>query len=1379
METPILAKAGVLPIAGAARGGDYSATEFDPAAPSNFWSANEYQFDSSGSNFHWGTQIVEFSLGTPGGPFVNAQTPSGTASPAVTTMQVSFSVPVQVTGPHGFDPTTNPGVISSLTGPSFSILSVTPVSPVGGFATTFTITFGGTGLTATGVYGFHIGPNIEDAAGNMMDQNQNGIPGEPTDFYLATLNIDGPRVTSITPTGNVLGPIPSETVTFSRAMDATTITGQVTVVGPGGPVSFTLSPTSGSSTTFTITFTPPLTAFGTYTTTIGPNVKDTFGNSMDQNGNFIPGEPGVAPAGDQFQSTFTIFNPAAVGPDGFGYIANQVPPVAFQELLGDPAAFTIINFADDLSVTVNLGSNKFNFYGKFYTGNNQLFVSSNGMISFGSADARFSNTNLTDNSEPLFAPLWADWIKTSGTPMVLGKFDAVNNKLIIEWNQVSQFSFGGSYTFEAILSLNTTDTNTAPFSVVYKSFSADLPFSHTVGTKDSGPQPADLSGFKLLVEFNARTTFVMQGMSLTWTAPPFGGTITGNVYNDLNHNGIQNPGEPPLGGWTVYQDLNNNGVFDPGEPSAVSDASGNYTIHDALPGTFVVREVLQPGWVRSQPQPGSGGPNPFTNGSFETGTFSGWSTLGNDTIRTSSFGIPPPDGTYQALVDNGASFNEAAVESFAGLAPGSLAGLISPATPTVGSALKQTITVSAGDTISFSWDFLTNEVPGDTFFRDFSYVAITPTGSGGTLVNLADTLSSLSAAPGSTGYANHTGYHLFVYTFQTGGTFTITVGAMNAGDTVVNSGLLVDNFRTGRLDDGYAINLPPRGTSSGNVFGNYTVTPNPIVDNRDFGFSTVGGGWNTLPGGYNGDYASHGPLGGGNLVVNGGFETGNFSGWTVVDPSGGTVVGNQSIYPGYPPHSGNWEALLGAVGLDGTVTQTVPTVAGDSYSFSFWEASDGRTPSDLSAKVNGVTVFSVTNEAAHGYVLRTFTFTATGATTTIQFAGRNDPGFYSIDDVSVVDLAPPVVATANWFVAPPGGPGAYELFATWVAAPGNATNVRYNVYDGATLLTTVTVNQRLAANQALVGGVYWLRLGTFTTTTGVFLISIDNSTANGNISADAVFAAPVPMEHIVNGGFETGDFTGWTVNDPTDETFVDSGNPHSGTFSAFFGAIGTDGTITQTIATVPGNHYTFSFWFLSDGATPNDFSASFGGVTVFSVTNDPSHGYVQHTFDVVATGTSTVVQFAGRNDPGFLQLDDVSVTGAFTAGPAVANGFVAAPAGPTGGDDLGGDGSGTTGDGSGSSDRGSLRQASLVLGGGQSGNGATKTVSAPSSTTSASASGLTVLDQAFSGGQSGDRSAFLTWNGSVLRRSPLGGFVGDPLTGQMVDSLLEELVPTV
>jgi uncharacterized repeat protein (TIGR01451 family) len=65
MQTPVEIAAGVAPVPGDYRGGDYSATEYDPTTPGQFWSANEYNFDNTGSNFDWGTQIAAYTFTTP------------------------------------------------------------------------------------------------------------------------------------------------------------------------------------------------------------------------------------------------------------------------------------------------------------------------------------------------------------------------------------------------------------------------------------------------------------------------------------------------------------------------------------------------------------------------------------------------------------------------------------------------------------------------------------------------------------------------------------------------------------------------------------------------------------------------------------------------------------------------------------------------------------------------------------------------------------------------------------------------------------------------------------------------------------------------------------------------------------------------------------------------------------------------------------------------------------------------------------------------------------------------------------------------------------------------------------------------------------------
>jgi len=62
------------------------------------------------------------------------------------------------------------------------------------------------------------------------------------------------------------------------------------------------------------------------------------------------------------------------------------------------------------------------------------------------------------------------------------------------------------------------------------------------------------------------------------------------------------------------------------------------------------------------------------------------------------------------------------------------------------------------------------------------------------------------------------------------------------------------------------------------------------------------------------------------IVVNGGFETGDFSGWTLNDPSLGTFV--SSAFGGYVPNSGQYFAALEASGLLGTVSQDLTRLLG-------------------------------------------------------------------------------------------------------------------------------------------------------------------------------------------------------------------------------------------------------------------------------------------------------------------------------------------------------------------------------------------------------------------------------------------------------------------
>lgn len=79
-----------------------------------------------------------------------------------------------------------------------------------------------------------------------------------------------------------------------------------------------------------------------------------------------------------------------------------------------------------------------------------------------------------------------------------------------------------------------------------------------------------------------------------------GATISGRMFHDLDGDGVKDPGEPGLEGWTINLDLDDDGSVD---QSTTTDSSGNYAFTSLPAGTHTVFEVLQTGWVATMPDP--------------------------------------------------------------------------------------------------------------------------------------------------------------------------------------------------------------------------------------------------------------------------------------------------------------------------------------------------------------------------------------------------------------------------------------------------------------------------------------------------------------------------------------------------------------------------------------------------------------------------------------------------------------------------------------------------------------------------------------------------------------------------------------------------------
>ncbi|HUK32277.1 MAG TPA: dockerin type I repeat-containing protein, partial [Vicinamibacterales bacterium] len=82
-------------------------------------------------------------------------------------------------------------------------------------------------------------------------------------------------------------------------------------------------------------------------------------------------------------------------------------------------------------------------------------------------------------------------------------------------------------------------------------------------------------------------------------------SVSGIKFDDLNHDGMLEAGEPVLQGWTVFDDANSNGKLDAGEQSDVTDSNGIYRLSGLTFGAHTIAEELRCGF--HQTFPGGGG----------------------------------------------------------------------------------------------------------------------------------------------------------------------------------------------------------------------------------------------------------------------------------------------------------------------------------------------------------------------------------------------------------------------------------------------------------------------------------------------------------------------------------------------------------------------------------------------------------------------------------------------------------------------------------------------------------------------------------------------------------------------------------------------------
>jgi hypothetical protein len=164
-------------------------------------------------------------------------------------------------------------------------------------------------------------------------------------------------------------------------------------------------------------------------------------------------------------------------------------------------------------------------------------------------------------------------------------------------------------------------------------------------------------------------------------------------------------------------------------------------------------------------------------------------------------------------------------------------------------------------------------------------------------------------------------------------------------------------------------------------------------------------------------------------VGNGGFETGDLTYWTYVGDTtltfalagDDTDVAGADALPGAPDelfvYSGIYGGYLGQWPDNGTLSQTVPTLAGQKLLVWFWLTSvpdnQGETaPNGFVAKWNGATLFMATNLPVFGWTNMQYIVSSAGTSGTLEFDFNNTPGAFGLDDVTVQTLPAPILNSA-------------------------------------------------------------------------------------------------------------------------------------------------------------------------------------------------------------------------------------------------------------------------------------------------------------------------------------------------------------------------------
>jgi hypothetical protein len=259
----------------------------------------------------------------------------------------------------------------------------------------------------------------------------------------------------------------------------------------------------------------------------------------------------------------------------------------------------------------------FTFYGTPYTG---LYINNNGDVTFTDPYGSYSPTGFPSSAiPPMIAPFWAD-VETNPTASGVVWHKVQAHRIIIIWDHVGYYSYHTDKlnTFELVL----TD-GTDPTVGIGKNccFSYD-DMEWTTGDASGGSggfggaaatvgiNKGDGVDFALIGRFDhAGTDYDGPGGSndgvgylshknFCFNVGTLIGSIAGTKFNDFNGDGVFDPSDPGIEGWTIY-------LTGSATATTTTDASGDYKFSNLPPGTYTVSEEQRVGWTQTFPGGGT------------------------------------------------------------------------------------------------------------------------------------------------------------------------------------------------------------------------------------------------------------------------------------------------------------------------------------------------------------------------------------------------------------------------------------------------------------------------------------------------------------------------------------------------------------------------------------------------------------------------------------------------------------------------------------------------------------------------------------------------------------------------------------------------------